>query len=188
MGPTNYDTWQNEVGKVVERPPPDVQREVELHVLSILVLAWYSFALEFQKVPFLKYSSMQTSSLGQGLIVVRPTHPVEHVPFRVDVGRPQRQVQFKGVVGPAGEAEEALLLVERKPMFSHRPSRRRRPRRLCHSSRLRRQSLKLSPSQFALPSHLDVLSDVSHLPALTTSRGQAGCTPYTLEPKAHDFP
>ena len=54
LGPTNYDTWQDEVGKVVERPPPDVQREVEFHVFDFLVLGGDSVALEIQKVPFLK--------------------------------------------------------------------------------------------------------------------------------------
>ena len=53
-GPTNYDTRQNEVGKVVERPPPDVQLEVEFHVFSFLVIGGYSIAFEVQKVPFLK--------------------------------------------------------------------------------------------------------------------------------------
>ena len=36
-GPTNYDTWQDEVGEVVERPSPDVKREVEFHVWGPLV-------------------------------------------------------------------------------------------------------------------------------------------------------
>ena len=54
LGPTNYDTWQDEVGKVVERPSPDVEREVEFHVFDFLVLGGDSVALEIQKVPFLK--------------------------------------------------------------------------------------------------------------------------------------
>ena len=53
IGPTNYDTWQDEVGKVVERPSPDVEREVEFHVWNIFVKDGIPLAVESPKVPFL---------------------------------------------------------------------------------------------------------------------------------------
>ena len=53
---------------------------------------------------------------GDKCTYVQQTHPVQHVPFPVDGVRPKRQVQFVRVVRPAGEAKEARLLVERKPM------------------------------------------------------------------------
>ena len=155
-GPTNYDAWQDEVGKVVERPSPDVEREVEFHVRGPFVKDGLPLAVESPKVPFL--SAWKTVAAFQKICPrvtedqsdrCVQTHPVEHVPFPVDGVRPERQVQFVRVVRPAGEAEEARLLVERKPMSCRRRPRRRRRRRLrCHSPSVR-PSLQLSPHKRA---------------------------------------
>ena len=91
MNHTNEYAGQDEIGKVVERPPPDLQVECEIDVgiFAALVKAFVPGHRKPAEVPFLEHFRVAFMSFCHFI-----SYPVCHVLLEVDAVPVERQIEL----------------------------------------------------------------------------------------------